>query len=210
MAIGNNIGPEGAGQQIRLLVERAQNIRKDIKELNDDLKDVFAEAKSRGFDPKPLKKLVSWLEKDPDKRREEDAILELYKTALGVGDGSLSDSAREFVRARRAAEAGDDDGQLDAFTAPREAGAKDVSADFGDDLSDKPLTEEDARKLGAQAQAAGRPVTVNPFKPGDDRRIAWDEAWCGAAGSDGMDIPPELRPTPKPKKDDDDKKGGNA
>ena len=205
MTMGGNKGPQGAGEEIRLLVERAMRIREDIRELKNDEKDVLAEAKSRGFDPKPIRKLISWLEKDPEKRREEDAVLELYKAAMGVGDGSLSDAARAFVSERRKAEAGEDDGQLDAFTAPREAGGKDVSTDFGDDLSDKPLTEEDARRLGAEAQKAGKPVTANPFKAGDERRLAWDEAWCGTAGSDGMDIPPELRPKAKPPKDD--KKG---
>jgi len=202
--MGGNKGPQGAGDEIRLLVERAMRIREEIKEHNLDLKDVFAEAKGRGFDPKPLKRLVSWLEKDPTKRREEDAILELYKTAIGAGDGSLSDAARAFISERRKT---DDDDQLDAFAAPKEKGGGDVSTDFGDDLSDKPLTEEDARKLGAEAQKAGRPVTANPFKAGDERRQAWDEAWCGSSGSDGMDIPPELRPKAKPKKDDDKPKG---
>lgn len=209
MAMGGNKGPQGAGEEIKLLVERAMRIREEIKELKADEKDVFAEGKSRGFDAKTLKRLVSWLEKDPEKRREDDAVLELYKAAMGVGDGSLSDAARSFVSDRRKAEAGEDDGQLDAFNAPKEKGASDVSTDFGDDLSDKPLTEDDARKLGAEAQKAGRPVTANPFKAGDERRQAWDEAWCGSAGSDGMDIPPELRPKPKPKKDDDKPKGND-
>jgi len=206
MTMGGNKGPQGAGEEIKLLVERAMRIREEIAELKADERDVIAEAKSRGFDPKPIRKLIAWLEKDPDKRREEDAILELYKSAMGVGDGSLSDAARAFVSQRRAEEKGDDD-QLDAFNPPREPGKSDPSTDFGDDLSDKPVTEEDARKLGAEAQKAGRPVTANPFKAGDERRQAWDEAWCGSAGSDGMDIPPELRPKAKPKKDDEPKGG---
>jgi uncharacterized protein (UPF0335 family) len=61
-------------------------------------------------------------------------------------------------------------------------------------------TIEDARRMGTDAAHAGAAVTANPFPPFDERRAAWDEAWCAALGSDGMDIPEALRPTPKPKK----------
>lgn len=203
--MGGNKGPQGAGDELRLLIERAQRLRAEQKELKLDEKDVYLEAHGRGFDKKAVQRLVAWLEKDPDKRREAAAIDELYRSAIGVGDGSLSDMAREFVSERRKA---NDDPQSDAFQSPPDGGAKGpISEDFGEDLSDKPLTEDDARRLGAEAAKAGRPVTANPFKAGDERRAAWDEAWCGALGSDGMDIPPELRPTPKPKKGDDKPKG---
>ena len=214
--MGGNGGPKGAGEELRLLVERAQRLRAEQKELKLDEKDVYNEAKGRGFDHKAVQRLVSYLEKDPDKRREAAAIDELYRSAIGVGDGSLSDMAREFVQGRRK---GASDDQIDAFETPGTKGEPkpDVPTDFGDDLSDKPLTEDDAKRLGAEAAKAGRPVTANPFKAGDERRAAWDEAWCGALGSDGMDIPPELGPKPKPPKppkgdkpdDGDDKKGGD-
>ena len=202
--VGSN-GGGGVGQELRLLLERVQRLRVEQKELKLDEKDVFNEAKGRGYDPATMKRVLKWLDTDPNKRREAAALDEVYKAALGMGDGSLSDLARDFLSGKRPG-ADDDDGQLDAFKTPAEGkGGAAVSTDFGDDLSDKPLTVEDAAKLGAEAAKGGRPVTANPFKAGDERRAAWDEAWCGALGSDGMDIPVELRPTPKPPKDD--KKG---
>ena len=53
--------------------------------------------------------------------------------------------------------------------------------------------------MGAEAAADGRPVTANPFPARDPRRAAWDEGWCKADGSDGMDIPEAWRRS-RPKK----------
>jgi hypothetical protein len=50
---------------------------------------------------------------------------------------------------------------------------------------------------GKAAAGAGTRVTHNPYPAGDPRRAAWDEGWCAAAGSDGMDIPPAWRRSPK-------------
>lgn len=185
------------GVQLKLLFERVQRLKGEIKELQLDVKDVFNEAKGRGFDPATMKRVLKWLETDPDKRREAAALDEVYKAAMGMGDGSLSDLARNFLSQGKE---GEDDGQLDAFTPPPEPkGDGTVPEDFGEDLSDKPITVEDARKLGDAAAHAGRPVTANPFKAGDDRRAAWDEAWCAALGSDGMELPIELKPKGKDK-----------
>lgn len=63
-------------------------------------------------------------------------------------------------------------------------------------------TAADAHRMGAEAARAGQPVTSNPFPAFDERRAAWDESWCAELGSDGMEIPEALRPTPKPKKAD--------
>lgn len=208
MAMGGNKGPQGAGEEIKLIVEKMQRVRAEIKELRLDLSDIVKEAKGRGFDPKPIQKLVAWLEKDPNKRFEEDAIFELYKQAIGVGDGSLSDMARDYVTKKRADLEPADDGQLDAFAPPTpEEGMDPAAPDIDPEAAEVPLTEDDARQLGKTAALAGKLVTANPFRAGDPRRAAWDEAWCGALGTDGMDIPPELR-APVKKKKDDDKKGG--
>jgi hypothetical protein len=68
-------------------------------------------------------------------------------------------------------------------------------------------TVDDARRMGAEAARNGEPVTSNPFPARDERRAAWDEAWCRELGSDGMEIPPALRPTPKPKKGEEPGEG---
>jgi hypothetical protein len=70
-----------------------------------------------------------------------------------------------------------------------------------------PPTVEDAREMGGQAAADGKPVTANPFPPRDERRAAWDEAWCQASGTDGMDIPDFLKPSAKTRKPTGDEPG---
>lgn len=65
---------------------------------------------------------------------------------------------------------------------------------------------DDARAMGRKAAEEGKPVSTNPFAAGDPRRAAWDEEWCRAAGSDGMEIPEAFRRKKKPKKDKDPEK----
>jgi uncharacterized protein (UPF0335 family) len=60
----------------------AQNAR--IKDERDDLKEIYAEAKSRGYDTKILRKLVSIRARKPDDVAEEEAVLDTYKAALGM------------------------------------------------------------------------------------------------------------------------------
>ncbi|WP_039853188.1 hypothetical protein [Magnetospirillum fulvum] len=57
--------------------------------------------------------------------------------------------------------------------------------------------------MGRQAAETGKPVSANPFPAGDPRRAAWDEEWCRAAGSDGMEIPEAFRRKKKPQKPKD-------
>lgn len=64
-----------------------------------------------------------------------------------------------------------------------------------------------ARTQGVEDATAGKPVTDNPFPPHDPRRAAYDEGWCRASGSDGMDIPEAWRrskPAKKSKPDEGD------
>jgi uncharacterized protein (UPF0335 family) len=63
-------------------------------------------------------------------------------------------------------------------------------------------TIDDAREMGRVAAQTGKPVTDNPFPARDPRRAAFDEEWCKAAGSDGMEIPEAWRRNAK-KKDQD-------
>ena len=77
-------GEVNAGH-LRAFVERIERLEEDKKAIADDIKDVYAEAKGTGFDVKVLRKIVSIRKQDADKRREEDEILDLYLTALGMG-----------------------------------------------------------------------------------------------------------------------------
>lgn len=73
-----------AADQLRLFIERAERIHEEVKAANDDLKDVFAEAKANGYDTKAMKRCIALRKLDPDKRHEDDAILETYRQALGL------------------------------------------------------------------------------------------------------------------------------
>jgi uncharacterized protein (UPF0335 family) len=71
---------------LRSFIERIEKLEEEKRAIADDIKDVYAEAKGTGFDAKILRKIVSMRRMDRDKRREEEEILDLYLTALGMVD----------------------------------------------------------------------------------------------------------------------------
>ena len=70
--------------ELRQMIERIEQFELEKKDIAEQLSEVYAEAKGRGFDTKALRKIVSLRKKDADERQEEDAILEVYMTALGM------------------------------------------------------------------------------------------------------------------------------
>lgn len=70
--------------ELRQFIERIEQLEAEKKDLADQVKEVYAEIKGRGFDSKAIRKVVSLRKKDPAERQEEDAILEVYLTALGM------------------------------------------------------------------------------------------------------------------------------
>lgn len=81
--IGDNSGAVAAGE-LKQFVERIERMEDEISVGRADLKEIYAEAKGRGYDTKVLKKLIAIRKKDADKLAEEQAILELYGAALGM------------------------------------------------------------------------------------------------------------------------------
>jgi uncharacterized protein (UPF0335 family) len=73
-----------AGDQLRLLIERVENLEDEKQQTSDLIKGVYAEAKAVGFDTKIMKKLVALRKKDADTRREEATLLDLYASAIGL------------------------------------------------------------------------------------------------------------------------------
>lgn len=69
--------------RLRTVVERLERLEEDKQAVLADMKEVFAEAKGEGYDVKVLRKVLQRRRMDPAKRQEEDAILDLYMTALG-------------------------------------------------------------------------------------------------------------------------------
>lgn len=76
-----------AKEQLKALVERIERLEEDKKQVAEDIKEVYAEAKAHGFDTKALRKIVSIRKQDVDERKEQEAILELYMQALGMSFG---------------------------------------------------------------------------------------------------------------------------
>lgn len=75
------------GARLRAFVERIETLEAEKKEVSDQIKDVYAEAKAEGYDTKILRKIVALRKKRPDERQEEEAMLELYLSALGMNNG---------------------------------------------------------------------------------------------------------------------------
>ena len=76
---GGNIGPH-----LRAYIERVERIEGERKELSNDIADIYAEARGTGFDVPAIKAIVSERRKDPEKRKSHEAIVDLYKAALGM------------------------------------------------------------------------------------------------------------------------------
>jgi len=73
-----------ASQQLLSLVERIERLEEGKKDLAEDIKGVYGEAKANGYDTKALRKIVALRKQDANEREEAEAILELYKNALGM------------------------------------------------------------------------------------------------------------------------------
>ncbi len=75
----------GAAQtRLRTIIERIERLEEDKAVIMADMKEVYAEAKGEGFDVKILRKVVSIRKKDKVKRDEEEALLDLYMSAIGM------------------------------------------------------------------------------------------------------------------------------
>ncbi|MDD8022398.1 MAG: DUF2312 domain-containing protein [Paracoccaceae bacterium] len=70
--------------ELRQFVERFEHLEAEKRDITDQQKDVMAEAKARGYDTKVLRKLITLRKRDTDDLAEEEAILEIYKAALGM------------------------------------------------------------------------------------------------------------------------------
>ena len=70
--------------ELRQFVERYEQLEAEKKDIADQQKEVMAEAKGRGYDTRALRKIVALRKRKPDDIAEEEAVLEVYKTALGM------------------------------------------------------------------------------------------------------------------------------
>lgn len=70
--------------RLRLLVERVERLEEEKKGIQDDIRDVYGEAKAVGYDAKIMRQIVRLRKMKPDDRREMDMVLDTYKAALGL------------------------------------------------------------------------------------------------------------------------------
>lgn len=73
-----------AGARLKSFLERIERLEEEKKALAEDVKDIYAEAKGVGFDTKTMRRILKLQKMEPDKRREEDELLELYMAAIGM------------------------------------------------------------------------------------------------------------------------------
>jgi len=73
-----------AVDRLRSLVERIERLEEERKALGSDIKDIYAEAKSAGFDPKVLRQLIRIRKQEATELEEQETILDIYRRALGM------------------------------------------------------------------------------------------------------------------------------
>lgn len=199
MSTGHN---SVAADRLRSFIERIEHLEEEKASIANDIKEVKSEAKAAGFDVKTINEIVKLRKMGESEREEREALLDIYKAALGMlYDTPLGEAARKRLsqpkRPPNTDRANPRQSDLEDYSKPAE---EPPSAPAEPPPTD--TTVEEARAMGRAAAEAGKPVTDNPFPARDPRRAAWDEAWCSATGSDGMDLPESWKRSKKRKGDD--------
>lgn len=82
--VSNDVVQTIAAGQLRAYIERVERLEEEKRSIADDIKDVYAEAKGTGFDTKAIRAIIALRRKDQAERQEAEAILDLYKAAIGM------------------------------------------------------------------------------------------------------------------------------
>lgn len=82
VGIGHNSGI--TGEHLRQYVERIERLEEEKKVIAEDMKEVFGVAKANGFDVKIMRRVLSLRKLDANDREEQEALIDLYKQALGM------------------------------------------------------------------------------------------------------------------------------
>ena len=70
--------------ELRQFIEQIEQLEAEKKDISEQIRDIYAESKARGYDQKALKTIVSLRKKDKNEVAEQEALLEVYKAALGM------------------------------------------------------------------------------------------------------------------------------
>jgi uncharacterized protein (UPF0335 family) len=73
-----------AGERLRSIVDRIERLEEERKALGSDIKDIYAEAKSAGFDIKVLRQLIRIRKQEPAEIEEQETLLDVYRRAIGM------------------------------------------------------------------------------------------------------------------------------
>ena len=73
-----------AGERLLSFLQRIENLEEEKKAIAEDIKEVYAEAKGVGFEPKIMRRLIKLRKMEPETRAEEDDLMALYKSAIGM------------------------------------------------------------------------------------------------------------------------------
>jgi len=95
---GDGLNSSAAPEKLRSYIERWETLERDKKEIAEEQKDLMAEAKGEGFDTKIIRKVIALRKMDKSKVAEEQAVLDLYLSALGMDfdyDGYESNDGNE-------------------------------------------------------------------------------------------------------------------
>jgi uncharacterized protein (UPF0335 family) len=77
-----------AGEQLKSFIERIERLEEEKRALSGDIKEVYAEAKGTGFEPKIMRQIIKIRKMDKEEVDEEESLLDLYKRALGMMPGA--------------------------------------------------------------------------------------------------------------------------
>ena len=95
----STVSPDSVAQdQLRAFIERIERLEEEKAAIAGDIKEIYAEAKGNGFDTKVLRKIVSIRKQDQSERMEQEALLELYMSALGMAIAPRDDDEDEDPR----------------------------------------------------------------------------------------------------------------
>ena len=88
-----------AGDQLRAVVERIENIDEEIKELTEAKKEIYLEAKGNGFDVKTLREVIRVRKQDQKERDEQETLLEVYLQAINGASSTAKAAAKPAAKA---------------------------------------------------------------------------------------------------------------
>jgi uncharacterized protein (UPF0335 family) len=84
--VSGEVGGNAANDQLRLFVERIEHLIEERNGINDDIRDVKAEAKANGYDARTIMEVIKHRKMEPHVRQERKALLDTYLAAFGIDD----------------------------------------------------------------------------------------------------------------------------